>query len=334
MAEAGHDVTMLSGGIFRHPVDLGDHLRPFGVVGSGRYRSGSRSLVMFNDRGVKVNFVCTMAHEDLVEATDVRTFVSHGQRLVRDFRPQLTVHMGAQRGVTEVVRLARNSSSRVLATAWEFGWETRQAFELAHQVVCSTKFLANHYQQRIGLKSVGFPPPTSSDSIAETGVRSTLLVTETIPVMGAPTLVALRDQGFTAPIRIEGRPADWNTTEVPKLPDIEIEVATTRRSDLWQGVKTALSISVEAGGAAGAEAVLNHVPLVADATGPNEESSGGFGRFLHTASENGAAWAEAVTDVWNHPIDEAEAETLALKLYAPEIQRSAYVRLLERTQQG
>lgn len=330
MADAGHEVTMLSGGTFRAPNDLGEELRPFGIVGAGRYRSGSRSLVTFNDGSVKTLFVCTMATEDKVEATDIRTYVSHGQRLVRDLRPQLVVYMGGERGVREVARLARNSSSRILGTAWEFGWESREAFESAHQVVCGSQFLSNHYRARIGLQSLGYPPPVPFNAVVPSADRPVVLVTQTRPEFGAAAVTALRDRGFRGAIRVEGRERAWAAFLDPA--DIEFVQPPRDRARLWQDVAVALTVSVEAAGTPGAEAVLNRVPVVADQAGPNEETSGGFGRFLAAPPEQGEEWAQAVMALLESPPDAAEADAIAHKLYAPEIQRNAYVRLMERVQ--
>lgn len=323
LAEAGHEVTSLSGGVLGGPIDFSEELRSVGVTGAGRFRSGSRSLVMYSDRQVKGNLICTVAHNNSVEATDIRTFVSHGQRLIRDFRPQLVVYAGGERGVSEVVRLARNCSCRVLATAWEFGWENRDAFIHAHQVVCISKFLSNHYRNRIGLSSLGYPPPVSS--VRESPLGKTVLVLQTPPEFGRPAVEALLRLGI--PVRIEGWDRDW-----PDLSGAEFTPPTHDRTEKFKDVGAVLSISVDASGSVGAEAVMRGVPIVADQNGPIQETSGEFGSFVAEPSDNGEAWAMATLEMLNNPPSPEKAKTTSLKLYAAEVQRQAYVSLMERVQ--
>ncbi len=328
LAEEGHEVTVLSGGILTPHALLSDELKSFGVMGAGRYQSGSRTLVTFRDGGAKVNLVCTRASNEKIEATDIRTFVSHGQRLVRDLRPQLTVYMGGERGIMEVARLARNSSSRVLGTAWEFGWENRSAFEHAHRVLCGSKFLSQHYQRSIGLQSVAFPPPVEAPSEVPSSEEAKVLVLDTRPEHGMAAVAALRDQGFAGSLVIEGHESDWDLTESQSPLGTEFRRPSRNRHAVWQGTRVALSISVEGSGRAGAEALVHGVSIVADKNGPVEETSAGFGRFMDLAPEEGDAWAEAVLDSLRQPIDRDQARQEAMRLYAPAVQRDAYLRLM------
>ncbi|MBL8059584.1 MAG: hypothetical protein JNK63_02580 [Chthonomonas sp.] len=323
LADAGHEVTALSGGTLGGPIDFTEELRRVGVTGAGRFRPGSRSLVMYSDRKVKGNLICTVTDGASVEATDIRTFVSHGQRLIRDFRPHLLVYAGGERGVAEVVRLGRNGSCRILATAWEFGWENRETFMHAHQVVSISKFLARHYKDRIGLNSLGFPPPISGVEKAPLG--KTVLVTQTRPEFGLPAVLAMLSNGER--VRVEGWKHEW-----PDADGADFIAPSTDRGGAYEDVGAVLSISVDASGLAGAESVLRGIPIVADSNSPIEETSGGYGRFLSDPAQNGEAWAAAVRETMINPPDREEATKIALKLYAPEVQRQAYVSLFERVQ--
>lgn len=286
-------------------------------------------MVTFKDGTVKAQMVCTAATPDTIEATDIRTFVSHGQRLIRDHRPQLTLYHGGERATLEVARLARNSSSKVVATAWEFGWESRTAFELAHLVVAGSKYLANHYGQRIGLKALGYPPPVDFPPPAAPPSGTTALITETLPEHAAPVLLALKERGFSGGIRLEGSNNLWERFLPAGVEQYQFVAPSEGRRALWNGVRVGVAISVEGSGRAGAEALCHGVPLIADKNSPNEETSSGYGRFLEASPENGVAWADAVASVLLDKPDFEKSQRDAARLYAPEIQRSGYLRLLE-----
>ena len=121
-------------------------------------------------------------------------------------------------------------------------------------------------------------------------------------------------------VRIEGWKQEWPDTE-----NAEFRPPTHDRSTLYQDVGAVFSISVDASGYAGAEAVMRGIPIITDTNSPIEETSGGFGRFVGAPAHNGQAWADAVRESLINPPDREDASKIALKLYAPEVQRQAYI---------
>jgi hypothetical protein len=166
LSAAGHQVQVLCGGTFPdHPAPhLEDELRRMDVAGAGRYQKGSRALVHFQDSGAKIQLVCT-GWEDTPSQTDERALSAHAQRLMRDFRPEVTLISGGNRALKDGARLARQAGSKVLYALWDAENLSRPDLEHANAVLAGGPELAEFYRATLGIQASGYPPPLFQDSV-------------------------------------------------------------------------------------------------------------------------------------------------------------------------
>jgi len=176
LAQAGHEVTVLCGGTFPHQVDanLEFELRLLSVIGAGRFQVGSRSLVMFKDGEIRGNLVCTSwtAADDV---TDRRTLANHGQRIIRDLRPQLVVVSGHSPSLQEIVRVVHGSKIPILLMLWNENLPPMTYLKMATRVLAAGPKLGDRIAKSGGQKLLAFPPPVVGGFLPSEGKEIVLV---------------------------------------------------------------------------------------------------------------------------------------------------------------
>lgn len=176
LAEAGHDVSCLCGGTFPHLIEanLEFELRLLSVIGAGRYQVGSRSLVMFKDGAIRGSLVCT-SWTAANDVTDRRTLVNHGQRIIRDLRPQLVVVSGHSPALQEIIRMVHGARIPVLTMLWTDHLPPADYLKMASRVIAAGPKLGEQISKGGGPKLLAFPPPVVGGFALSEGTDVVLL---------------------------------------------------------------------------------------------------------------------------------------------------------------
>lgn len=324
LSGAGHEVVALCASGFEglQTVDLPAHLGDMGVTSPGRFMVGSRNLARYTWRGVDVNFLCTTTAkgQDPVPA-DVGAYNAHVHRLIREYRPQVTVCYGMHRSTHEAMRLAKKAGARSVFTLYNFGYEKRSYFEHVDRVLSDSAFLAMYYQQAIGLRSFVLSGPFDpTEVIFESGERSKLVFVNPAPHKGAGLASTLFDMlcARRPDIRVQvvSSFASAETFRAMVAPEtaewIEFTGPFTDPRDYLGSAKFLIVPSLaEALGRVCIEAMMNGIPCIGVNHGGVPEAMAGTGVNLPipkrlaqepatpVPTEEAEEWFAAVVKMWD-----------------------------------
>lgn len=321
LAAAGHEVQALTAAEFSHGVtpDLPAHLAKVGLSTPERYQPKSRILARYLHQGVDVQFLCAAG----TDVTDLRAYTSHVQRIVREFRPQLTVCHGHLAGLSEALRLSRQAGSRNIVCLYQCGNEHRSHFAHVDRVTTCSRFLHQWYRANHGLRSAILPPAIDVDEAFSTdGPRNALLFVQPRAEFVSPLIESLTDQHPLIPVAVV-HPGDFDHPR-----------------DFWGQAKVvALPERQEAFGRLAVEASINGVvSLAADRCGyPESVEDAGIRLAIPETDAALQTWVNAAARLMSHPYPIAEyvpAMSRRVAEWSNEAQQARFLRFFEDMKQG
>lgn len=369
LAAAGHECRAVGTSRFDAlaPEDLGEHLESLGVKAERalapaclrRFGKQTRPLLSFEMGGVPVLMLLTQHNDlrkpDMGEGGQL-VELSHG--LIKSWRPDIVLTVGAHPAVQEIMRRARELHARTVFSIRNYGYEDVRWFQHADAVLTCSPYLSRYYAESIGLASAGIPSPIDwADVVAEDDSRAFVTFVHPARHKGAAVFARLADmlgaRRPDIPMLVVQSAAD--ATELNSIPGIDFSrypqimaaPATPRPLDFLELTRILLvpSVFAEPFGRIAAEALINGIPPIVSDRGALQETVAGAGVVLPLpewlrpetrtlpAEEELRPWFDAVCRLWD---DQALyqsmsifAKEIATKLYTREALEPQYLRFFD-----
>lgn len=372
---AGHACRVLTTAQFENPVTftVGEHLAARGVSlpgsgpthrkGFGRARRPAAvcPVVRYAVGSVPVTMLVTR-HNDEARPNRAETapYLTLLSELLDDFAPDQPIACNAHPMILEAMGRARRRGVTTSFAVRGFGYYDRRYFTDVEHVFTCSRYLTDHYREKVGLNSTPIDPPIDWGTVvAPTETRAfvtfvhpalhkgLLLFARLADMLGSrrpdiPVLVVQSGQSGGALNGIAG-------LDVSRYPQIMAAPPVPTPADYFALTRLLLVPSVwpEPFGRVAAEAMINGVPpLVSDRGGLPDVVGGDFAqgggrrvlplpdwmtpeRTRLPSEHEVAPWFDAVCALWDdaalHGAVMARARALAAERYSEERSRSTHV---------
>jgi len=369
LADAGHDCQVLTTARFESRVTftIEEHMRqqgvelPRSVHNRKQAKTADRPVVHYSVRNVPVTLLLTRHNDEArPDRREAAQYLREFERLLRDAAPDVLIACNGHPMIFEAMQRARE---RGIATAFAvrgFGYyEPRHFAHVDHAFTCS-RFLTEHYRERVGLFSTPIEPPIDwSATVAPVESRAFVTFVHPSPHKGLWLFARLADMlGSRRPdipiLVVQSGRSGGALNAIPgidfsRYPQIMAAPPVPSAADYFALTRVLLVPSVweEPFGRVAAEAMINGVPpLVADRGSlpdvlDGDFSMGGGGRVLPIpqwmtprstvlpSEDEIAPWFDAVCAVWDdaalyHAIA-SRAQNIAADRYSEAVSRRKHV---------
>ncbi len=350
LRDDGHDVSSLCATPFEGLIDAdfrAEAHRQGIVVGPG-------PVADFHWDGIPGRVVESRTPRGQVpDPEEVEAYVATGTDLIKSFRPDLLLVMGAHRALHEVMRRARAAGSKVVYSLRNYGYERRALFQHVDAVLTCSKFLSGYYEHQIGLRSTAIPSPVEWDEVqvaADHRKPTYLTFVNPAPRKGV-ALAARLFEALEIPTQVFASEvgADSLRRFLDPIPEhVQIRSTTDDPREIYREARVLLAPSLaEPFGRVAVEAMINAVPVLAADRGGLPEALAGSGVLVQLpeslirdpqarlASADASDWLRALRRLWETPGDSAiRAREIAEEVYAESVQRSRTVGFFEALLKG
>jgi hypothetical protein len=347
LAEAGHACHVLTTARFESPVTftIEDHLREQGVdpsllpQGSSTRRpnqprrAAARPVVRYSGAGVPITLLLTKHNdESRPDRRETAQYLSLFETLLNEFDPDQVI---ACNGHPMILEAMARASRRGVTTAFAvrgFGYyDTRYFRDVDHAFTCS-RFLTEHYRERVGLDSTPLEPPLDWSAVmAPAESRAFVTFVNPSPHKGLWLFARLADMlGSRRPdipvLVVQSGRSGGSLNAIPGLdfsryPQIMAAPPVPTPADYFALTRILLVPSVweEPFGRVAAEAMINGIPPLVSHRGSlpdvvgGDFSTGGGGRVMPVpewmsvkttrlpSEAEVESWYDAVCALWDDP---------------------------------
>ncbi len=307
LADAGHDCSVLTTARFESRVTftIEEHLQQRGVElpAANRRRKSSkpdRPIVEYAVGRVPVRLLLTRHNdESRPDRREAAQFLREFDRLVDGAPPDVLIACNGHPMIFEALKRARDRGITTAFAVRGFGYYDARYFEhVDHAFTCS-RFLTDHYRDRVGLKSTPIEPPIDwSATVAPVESRAFVTFVHPAPHKGLWLFARLADMlGARRPdipiLVVQSGRSGGALNAIPgvdfsRYPQIMAAPPVPTAADYFALTRLLLVPSVweEPFGRVAAEAMINGVPPLVGDRGSlpdvlgGDFSAGGGGRVL------------------------------------------------------
>lgn len=347
LAGDGHVCRVLSAAWFEATpgAELGPHLTQLGIAPRRRAVTAGCGVLDYALAGVWVTVLETRDHTpNAPDRAEARQYFMLLQEILREFRPDLVLTYGNHPVLIGALHAARACGAATVRTVRAYGYEHRAWFDDTDRVLTNSRYVARHYQERIGLNSTALPSPILwSDVLGPEATRRFLTFVNPSLHKGAALFVRLADMLGRArpdiPILVvqsgdaAARLGAIDGLDLTRYAQIVVSPPIPDARDLYGLTRLLLVPSVfhEPFGRVAAEAMINGIPALVSDRGalPETVDDGGVvlpvpawlepGSCLVPEAAELKPWFEAVTRLWDDPAEyqrvATAARTAAHRLY-------------------
>ncbi len=371
MAQDGHDARVLGTARFdaRPPASINQHLAEHGIsprrsppskafLASVKHRTANlgpgRPTLDFTLDGVPVTMLLTSAPRNTpADWFEGEQFLFLLEHILGEFGPDVLVTYGSHPVVQEAMRRARERGTVTVFALHNYGYEDPSHFAHVDHVTACSPFLAQHYRQRLGLRSTPLEPALEWDEVeAPDTLRRFVTFVNPSPHKGSMLFARLADMlGSARPdipvLVVQSASAAGPLNAIAgidfrKYPHIMAAPATPRPADFFALTRMLLvpSVFAEPFGRVAAEALINGIPPLVSDRGALPQTVGAGGLVLRLpdwltpetqelpSKEEVQPWYDAVCELWDNPARYNEASEAARataeQLYHERVMRRRY----------
>jgi glycosyltransferase involved in cell wall biosynthesis len=369
LADAGHDCEVLTTARFESRVTftIEEHLQQQGVAvpqlarDRKHAKAADRPVVRYSVRNVPVTLLLTRHNDETrPDRREAAQYLREFERLLQDLAPDVLIACNGHPMIFEAIKRAHDSGIATAFAVRGFGYyEPRHFAHVDHAFTCS-RFLTEHYRERVGLFSTPIEPPIDwSATLAPVESRAFVTFVHPSPHKGMWLFARLADMlGARRPdipiLVVQSGQSGGGLNSIPgidfsRYPQIMAAPPVPSASDYFALTRMLLvpSLWEEPFGRVAAEAMINGVPpLVADRGSlpdvlGGDFSTGGGGRVLPIPSwmtfkstalpteEEVEPWFDAVCATWDdgalYNAIATRAQSIAAARYSEEVSRRKHV---------
>jgi glycosyltransferase involved in cell wall biosynthesis len=337
LADAGHACHILTTARFESAVTftLDEHLRTQGVSAAA-----GESQIEYRVGNVPVTLVRTRNNdEQRPNAKEAKRYLAQVDALLERFEPSLLIACNGHPMIFDALARARRRGITTAYAVRGFGYYDRRYFDHVNHAFTCSRFLTDHYRERIGLISTPLEPPLDwSSVVAPEDARAFVSFVNPSPHKGLYLFARLADMlGSRRPdipiLVIQSGQSGGALNAVrgvdfARYPQIMAAPPVPKPADYFALTRLLLVPSVweEPFGRVAAEAMVNAIPPLVSNRGSladviaGDADEGGAGRVLPIPAwmtptsrtlpdaHDIEPWFDAVCSLWDEP---ARYRTLA-----------------------
>jgi len=370
LADAGHACQILTTARFESRVTftIDEHLRSLSVdapvaAGGSRQarRAAGRGIVRYAVKGVPVTLLLTRHNDETrPDRAESSQYVALFERLVEEFQPDQLIACNGHPMILEAMARARARGMTTAFAVRGFGYyESRYFDHVDHAFTCS-RFLTDHYRDRMGLVSTPIEPPIDwSTVLASDEARAFVTFVNPSAHKGLLLFARLADMlGSRRPdipiLVVQSGHSGGSLNAIPgldfsKYPQIMAAppVPTPAEYFALTRILVAPSVWEEPFGRVAAEAMINSIPALVSDRGSlpdvlgGDFGAGGGGRVLPVpawmtfkttklpSEAEIEPWFDAVVALWDDPAHyralAERARQIADERYSEKVSRQKHV---------
>jgi len=368
LSDAGHECQVLTTARFETRVTftIEEHLRSRGVElppvpGRKKSKASDRPIVRYDVGGVPVTLLLTRHNDETrPDRREAAQYLREYDRLLGDMAPDALIACNGHPMIFEAMERARRRGITTAFAVRGFGYyDPRYFAHVDHAFTCS-RFLTDHYRERVGLFSTPIEPPIDwSSTLAPAESRAFVTFVHPSPHKGLWLFARLADMlGSRRPdipvLVVQSGQSGGALNAIPgidfaKYPQIMAAPPVPTPADYFALTRVLLVPSVweEPFGRVAAEAMINGVPPLVGNRGSlpdvlgGDFSAGGGGRVLPIpewmnektmrlpSEQDVEPWYDAVCALWDetafYDAVAARARQIAQQRYSEDVSRRKHV---------